>query len=149
MCSPQNVTVSEYWQNVPTRWQNLMLDRVNSNSHYRANQYYTTYFFSRILLFHLARLGNSTGVGFGLIGGNSLRVNPLDLIFSWLGRKGLLVKAFEVGVQECPLGWQPLAVEYKFQIQVKGICGLKCRHKTFAVSGIENCSPWIIDKHLF
>ena len=68
---------------------------------------------SIILLFHLVRLGNGTGVGFWLsgngtavgfgLGGKGLRVTPLDLVFSWLRRKCLLLKSVKVGVQESPL----------------------------------------------
>ena len=57
-----------------------------------------------MLLFHLRGLGNST------VSGNCLRINPLDLIFSWLSRKSLLVKAVKVGVQQCSLSREPLAV---------------------------------------
>ena len=72
----------------------------------------------------MVRLGNSTGVGFWLsgtgtavgfgLGGKGLRVGfrlrvkglrvtPLDLVFSWLRRKCLLLKSVKVGVQESPL----------------------------------------------
>lgn len=106
MCTAKCDPILECWQNTPTSIRNKWT-------------------LSIILLFHLVRLGNSTGVGFWLsgngtavgfgLGGKGLRVTPLDLVFSWLRRKCLLLKSVKVGVQESPLSWESLAASYNFK----------------------------------
>ena len=102
---------------------------------------------TKILLFYLRRLWNSTGIGFWLRG-NRLGIDPLDLIFSWLRGKCLLVQAVEVGMQKCSFSREPFAIEIGLSLE-GGIEYQTLGHRqAFAPANREPCcqrsSSWTL-----